>query len=1746
MQNNILDLEQTRSNINQEAVSHLREIVKGSALNPNFRYKVPLSELLSQIIASSDTEFSDLQTAISHESPEEYNAGIIESLYTTREDIVADWEKAIEDEAVYQFPSKDRPLVEIVLNAIDTQNRQKEKAVLPGEEGLINNVNVELSDNGFKVTDQGEGMNLETILFKLLSPKITGNEEAEKSVGRFGVGFFSLLGYIKEKGDALIVNTSDGQEAYQVHISRYWGEEESQKGRFGIIIKKLDESTQEQMGQGTEVELRAKSFDKEAAKDTLVHTLQYKRDTNITINDIGHEEITIGAENQYDVYENYDGSAMIYTPKREKLAKTVLTVGDVVIEEFSIDGDEDIILDFPLKAELPKSRNKITVNEIVTSGLSKMINSIFEQQGKSPQEISNIINQIYPILTQLQERKLSPFKADNILQNLQREFGYWRNRQDKSLYFLVQSEEIERLALPNIVSFPKELIDKEETLEGLTKVEGIESKNGKEFYYAPFQDPNQAIAVSGNNVFININIKNKSNVSTVAELQALCDVYDQTISHYNEAGQSIQANSIASEQSTYIPVLAKTSTPREIEALSTMKEVPVAIQHLLHDFTIPQRISSLFADNDGYPPQDKSELLPTTVAEAREWLILITLPSSVFQFCVEPEYEEFAPFIISRDVNFWADLLDSQAINKIQEILLADNIEDYVRQEFPADILNQINWEEVFYAWNQEEFSEYGFIKQFKALWKSGRIDPKGQLKEITTMLLGLDIRFHGILGLFQDEEALKTLTKTGENFELFRFMQKEEPSSFILPDNPMDSLVFMISDLRNIQEKTEYLNWYRQNLKNIKEFRNLNITAKEEANSRTSIVLSQQAISEIYRYGVRDEKGWDLLFNNMRVLTAFMQRPETGRLLTYSDFGAERSIIPISMLVKRQINVESLEHIIEKIQGTDLLDNHNSFLYNRTSLFNLIGSYIFRDVEDYGQHLDLILNGYNEYKKDRSKIPIHKMFANMSRESLIGTKGITQFDTKQTELERIQVLQDLDSDYTRLYYSILGSIMSTYNEDTRQDNFYILHKKVLKLITLLSEENIPDKSSVLQSLSYLYSNNEQAPTNILNAEKDPTSVDKRIRRFVFFLSEKIEEFNTLEPIEQFMTHMGDRLEFTGIDLVSKYLSDKQKPTLESLRASITTPHYDIESRERADKMAERKIDYAINYSSEGGYAWLRELVQNSYNATRAADALASVELSDAITAVGEYAITVKDHVGMTPNQIVSNLLIPQRSEWDESNKGVIGYFGQGFFSIFKDARSVRIKTSVGDGQTTYINIEPIRAEGRVIDLKYSFATTDEIYKGSEITWIRDTDLPQFEASRAKSELLRYAGFVPLDSLQISWNEEVINMNPELLSEIDTPLGSMKMYYSKGENIVTKDGLYVKNIDVDFLQFLPERIRSNLIKNGIVLDIPEEIKLIDNRSDIARKEIMLPMIAEQLAELGTKSLINLYLQGLGDIEDLPYDLLQKTNLYEHTLNQLVIEDIGKLKSGQPIDYSKYADEENDLIIQLIFSMPSISIDGEVYSIFEAYRKGQQDPEFANKLPQKLRENLTVQLVQTDQNTLGTHNQPEIKEDIKIIPTSAISENYGTYHAWISLYHELLQAAYPLDEINFNDAFSLTNENEIAAYNLGSNTIQWNLNVLEDKMQTLSLLLNGEIVSAEDLSQLYYHILSTGSHEFRHYKENIDQVMTHNMRFFQGQRDILERTVMNADLDLIETQLRTRYNGDYLPLDELKRELGYTE
>lgn len=162
--------------------------------------------------------------------------------------------KVLEEETHRQFAHPLRPIIELILNAVDASLTQPAR------------VDVRIGKATVTVSDAGVGMDLQTILSRLLIPFAT-DKRAGIDLGRFGVGFFSVIGLGLPDPSSLSVEieTGNGECGYALSV-RSDGPEVSS---LVCTIRRIAPM------QGTRARLRSSLLDADSVRAYLRDTLHF-------------------------------------------------------------------------------------------------------------------------------------------------------------------------------------------------------------------------------------------------------------------------------------------------------------------------------------------------------------------------------------------------------------------------------------------------------------------------------------------------------------------------------------------------------------------------------------------------------------------------------------------------------------------------------------------------------------------------------------------------------------------------------------------------------------------------------------------------------------------------------------------------------------------------------------------------------------------------------------------------------------------------------------------------------------------------------------------------------------------------------------------------------------------------------------------------------------------------------------------------------------------------------------------------------------------------------------------------------------------------------------------------------------------------------------------------------------------------------------------------------------------------------
>lgn len=578
------------------------------------------------------------------------------------------------------------------------------------------------------------------------------------------------------------------------------------------------------------------------------------------------------------------------------------------------------------------------------------------------------------------------------------------------------------------------------------------------------------------------------------------------------------------------------------------------------------------------------------------------------------------------------------------------------------------------------------------------------------------------------------------------------------------------------------------------------------------------------------------------------------------------------------------------------------------------------------------------------------------------------------------------------------------------------------------------------------------------------------------------------------------------------------------------------ETRERSKGIDLSKALRDIMHSTENqvvndGYLWIREVLQNGLDAVIQhrdqfpEDEVPAINietyLNDNQADPPELVVEVTDPVGMNLNTIVNFLLTPNESSKKEMAE-LTGKFGQGFFTIFDQAKEVRIKTSTGDGQVNYVTIKPITdLNGHILDFSVSIIQKEEEFKGTIIQKIMSCEQPAMEAAFCKSATTSYGGLLDRKQIALNFNTKEINTQREILATTDMPEYGPLTIYQAHENAITQKGLFIKEIPSYWYNHLPDNITKAVIKAGIVIDIPPNIRLIKSRADIAKEQEILPPIKQHLGELFIKSYLELVSQGKVEFENLPYDYFENT--YRPQDNNQLTQDLSQLQAGNSLtSYQYYIDNPNELTHLLTRLLP-LSLQGKRLSFDQLREKVKADPELPiQELPtyiqtlirQYRKHKLQSQRVKEEyQQASGNDKQSKtiVLDDHPLPDNEKFQEESATLYA----YHYLANKIFEF--INAQDVsvqYYLEAGTSIAHASQKSNIIGFNLVYLEKQLPKLSEIIEQELpLSDQKVQNFLEEIILITTHERQHNLEGSGE-SSHNDVFFKKQRQIIKDLIMN--------------------------------
>ncbi|MFZ2886954.1 MAG: hypothetical protein WA021_04005, partial [Minisyncoccia bacterium] len=367
-----------------------------------------------------------------------------------------------------------------------------------------------------------------------------------------------------------------------------------------------------------------------------------------------------------------------------------------------------------------------------------------------------------------------------------------------------------------------------------------------------------------------------------------------------------------------------------------------------------------------------------------------------------------------------------------------------------------------------------------------------------------------------------------------------------------------------------------------------------------------------------------------------------------------------------------------------------------------------------------------------------------------------------------------------------------------------------------------------------------------------------------------------------------------------------------------------------------REIQHAVqNQIVNDQFLWVREMIQNGLDAIRTSGRdfqdTPQIQISPYVLG-NDLIVEVRDPIGMDFSTVVNYLLVPGESSKRTDDRN-IGAFGQGFFTILNGARKVLIKTGTGDGRTTNIELTPVKdGSGNLLDYQIRLEQMQEPFVGTRIQQFSSSESPSMSAAFCKASVYGGGSLINADEVGVRFADKQINRRRESLATSIVPGYGSLTIYAGTENVVTQQGLYIKNIDREYTRGLPRSIHTELQRTGIVIDVPKNIELIGSRADIARKQEVFPILKQSVDEALMNAFLSGFAKGIYDFKALPYDFFDTGRFFAQPSDQ-IRNDVSLFQQGRPIDWRPYISDELTLG-QLLIEIPHVQHAGKLISLRE--------------------------------------------------------------------------------------------------------------------------------------------------------------------------------------------------------------------
>lgn len=1779
-------------------ISESKEELNSKIARLRYLAGIPSTVPLGQWISFAESVVVDSDESVRRKYNQIFETGLVRDELRKKLRFEND---ALERDIVFfvqnQSAEGNRSLVEVTCNAIDFSDADQE-------------VSVTVTEEGYSVRDWGKGMTPHELIESLSIPFMSGARGKDKeSIGKFGMGFLTILRHLQEEGDSVTVDTGRDVKGYRLTFTIQDGE---------LVVMN---AVQNEVTQGTRIALRCAQFDKQDADALLRKHLEYKVGANVLLNNERFDKLDrlqiLSAEDKSGKYN------LLYEPRSEddtedfhaeQTCDCTIAVNGIVLFKKNMKGYNIpplVVLDFPYKTRITEARDMIAYNQESKRVCQGMIRLIAEQVHDVSHKVQ-LLNILTEIVYEL-EKKAVEKDTDSLIAPIGEELKKIIVSGGYTPVPGVEHAHAIGVVNPLLIN-PKQREVLAGFIQSIDRLPLFESQNYT-CHAVPMREGVQIPAL----IYRNKILVDKDLYAKLKSAPQLLEGYIQLLIR-NEHNEKIRIHSpeepalVGQSDTESEPFYADKPFDRECiqELHNAIMErersgVPFVSRARLEEYLAmsPEAMEEAFCEDFiAYI----SALYPDLIPKAKKKAIAQHLEE---RCNADPENEELYKIYRRYQRSLWDDTESSslppydmpRTCASVSEIMfvLSDNIsvEEKKRNGY-FHIQHMLNY--------VEGLSEYR-----KVLAKLPTQELRTTFEQLMMTNFPNDRREFRPYKYFITHRYLDYRHNQVTGFREFHYLCKGLEK--FLTTNPEATNIW--HNIRQLMERQG-----GEDAEQLQYFLTFLIAPYTSYHSyyNASSFVSSNKVHPIVEYGYNSDSKQKIIRE--------IQAVRDGRTRHMYNIGVHTGEEMVQRITKRhEIATQNMQNLVDKysfLMGEELggkilaqhrhmfdemfkseygsLDKDDRYLYSPWFIENLLVSNTegsFAPLSDakkdiitkvFADHFNPDTMTQHDFVRFVSYVKRVMLFADMDDVVFEQMQSVFLYAPKKLFephrsadynhifrppywdmlQQHIDTLQNVD---IAALLDIWDKITLVQNKLRKGDPGYIdeeeLQARFLRLI------------HVFQDIGRKHLGLQEAIIEILKSSGKTSQKNRFGEDFFHFVHDKADLNDLLFLVTPYVLYYrqgGDRA-VRNEHLLSKIRPEGEKFMLSNMVLYRRMQHGSFKKvlQERqglAQKVqayaegkfpftAQREVLHAVSHlPANDPYLFLRELVQNAYDASmqhKSAEDDSTVPeiLINDYTDRLRYVVEISDTVGMSYETVMGNLLTPNVSGKKEGS--TLGRFGTGFMSILDGAERVEIST-VKDGYLTEAVITPVYNDAyEVVD--FNVVSSCKQTENKNMTLIRkyiDTlDYSNLDSAKLQTATMKYGSYLSSDDVSVKFRGEKVNTPRACLAEkIVDGIGTVQVLEGLERNML-QGRLFVTELP-DYIQdMIPSSIKDLVLKHGFVLNLDNTIELIRSRSDIANKQDVLPALRSIVPELAIQSTLQKFARGEFDIALIPYDYFWVDGFAAEFADRMggaqTMQDAEILNNGGSIEScARY--EERKFFLELLTIIKFLDYKGEKLSLREIAIKIQEGEKFDGPgIPKRIKElskgaHDRIDYIKDQIQSFETNGEQEAQPFHLLDKGRQILQRESDTHLAFLRVSEMT-TTYP--DISYIGFYNVPNAAGATAFP-EIHAKYWNLLGIEYTIMKLQQLLrdyksNGSI-SDYEIGKTIAPVVITNVHEDAHLINKDPHFANEHNDVFYARMQKLLGELLYKQQELYE-QMRNEFRdftGTLLPRTELLQKLGRVE